>query len=508
MFWRALIFLFLASTWAFEIKLPPRPNNALGGIAFANSITNLDRSARESEIVKQFEDGNVPNFWRKFVKVTYEGREYWVAPDYFAIGSDEDYFLTPLSPMTARIIGERINCTLPFPQLVDAIYANARVKLTPSPIPPTAQMTNVAVFLQHNEIVRKERAEISEPLGALVAGHKKDVVPAGVPGKVVIYGWHKSDGKPIQPLYLGHTENWVDYSHGVRFVHADDELYFEPGVRVVFDEAKIDTNKPIRLILYALPNGNSIEETIGRKPTNTNEWRFDIQHIGAQTRWLRERVHGANVVVAYLECAQKAWPVWRRTNDPANVKIPRIVQAIRNRYANSPVKIVLTGHSGGGSFTFGYINGLEKIPDDIERIAFLDSNYAYETQGAKLADWLKASTNHFLTVLAYHDSIALLNGKTFVSENGGTWGRSLAMLADLSSHFDFEQNIDDEWRIARASNGRIHFLLKQNPTKAILHTRQVELNGFIHAMVAGTSLESKDYVYFGPRVYESFIRRN
>jgi len=255
-----------------------------------------------------------------------------------------------------------------------------------------------------------------------------------------------------------------------------------------------------------LPNGNSIEETIGRKPTNTNEWRYDIQHIGAQTRWLREHITNANVVVAYLECAQKAWPIWRRTNDATNSKIPSIVESLRGRYTNTPTKITLTGHSGGGSFTFGYINGIEKIPDYIERIAFLDSNYAYENQAGKFADWLKSSTNHFLTVLAYHDSIALLNGRTFVSENGGTWGRSHAMLKDLSEFFTFTNNHDADWQRARALDGRVRFILKENPTKAILHTRQVELNGFIHAMLTGTHLENKNYTYFGERAYERFIK--
>jgi hypothetical protein len=64
---------------------------------------------------------------------------------------------------------------------------------------------------------RKQKSSVG-----LVAGHKKDVVIAtkvfATPGKVAIYGWHKSDGKPIQPLYTGHTAAWVDYSHGIRLV--------------------------------------------------------------------------------------------------------------------------------------------------------------------------------------------------------------------------------------------------------------------------------------------------
>src|SRR6185436_3107416 len=62
------------------------------------------------------------------------------------------------------------------------------------------------------------------PLGELVAGDKKDVVITpqleGMPGHVAIYGWHRPDGKRIQPLYLGHRDSWVDYSHGVRLIQS------------------------------------------------------------------------------------------------------------------------------------------------------------------------------------------------------------------------------------------------------------------------------------------------
>ena len=46
---------------------------------------------------------------------------------------------------------------LPTTKMVDDIYANATVKLTPAPIPPSPAMTTVAVFLRHNEIVRAAR---------------------------------------------------------------------------------------------------------------------------------------------------------------------------------------------------------------------------------------------------------------------------------------------------------------------------------------------------------------
>jgi hypothetical protein len=50
------------------------------------------------------------------------------------------------------------------------------------------------------------------------------------------------------------------------------------------------------------------------------------------------------------------------------------------------------------------------------------------------------------------------------------------------------------------------FLLKENPEKKILHTVQVERNGFIESLLSGTSLEEVDYTYFGGRAYSRFIR--
>ena len=38
---------------------------------------------------------------------------------------------------------------------------------------------------------------------------------------MAIYGWHKLDGKPIQPLTIVHKETYVDYSHGVRLVRSE-----------------------------------------------------------------------------------------------------------------------------------------------------------------------------------------------------------------------------------------------------------------------------------------------
>jgi hypothetical protein len=209
-----------------SLNLPARPATAPGGTAFARSIAELSRIEREARVAAEFKSGNVPLFLRTLLPVTVEvGKNratYFVAPDYVAIGSDDDYFLTPLSPGTAQKIADMAGCSLPTPKMVNDIYSAATVNLTPEPIPPSRAMTTVPVFLRHNQMVRMQRKDRGKPLGALVAGHKKDVVIANAlfakEGRVAIYGWHKPDGKPIQPLYTGHTDNWVDYSHGIRLV--------------------------------------------------------------------------------------------------------------------------------------------------------------------------------------------------------------------------------------------------------------------------------------------------
>lgn len=79
------------------------------------------------------------------------------------------------------------------------------------------------------------------------------------------------------------------------------------------------------------------------------------------------------------------------------------------------------------------------------------------------------------------------------------------MLHDLGGTFPFSDLTNGTLRIHTALNGRIQFLLKENPDRKILHTVQVERNGFIHAMLAGTPLEGKGYEYLGPRAYTNWI---
>jgi hypothetical protein len=49
-------------------------------------------------------------------------------------------------------------------------------------------------------------------------------------------------------------------------------------------------------------------------------------------------------------------------------------------------------------------------------------------------------------------------------------------------------------------------LLKENPDHKILHTVQVERNGFIEALLSGTVHEGRGYEYLGERAYTNWIQ--
>jgi len=583
-----ILICFAGSILAQELPLPARPTNAPDGDAFVQKITGLDLATRDRLIAGEFLAGNAPDFLRKFCPVNVtnvaDGKTniatFFAAPDYLVIGSDENYFFAPVSPATAQQIADQLDCTLPTRKMVDAIYAAAAVKLAPSPIPPSAAMTTVPIFAQHNATVRAQRMALTNeyPLGALTAGHKKDVVIsarlASVTNKVAIYGWQRTNGVAIQPLYLGHVVWWVDYSQCIRLVSrtmlvngqkrsitevlADPELSGLLSDEGVITNARYPTNlvtpapvtekinlpwpenfavtanygewareiklpedvrivinapsrenfspeKPVMLVFYALPNGNTIEQTGGKKLQAGDDWHYDIQHIAAQTRWLRNVVTNKTVVVAYLEAGGKSWPAWRKSH--GDEKIPEILEGVSGIFSSNHVEVVFAGHSGGGSLIFGWLNTSEKIPDDVNRIAFLDSDYAYDPKlhADKLKNWLAASPEHHLCVLAYQDYLALLNGKTFVSENGGTWGRSHAMLNDLKTQFVFTSTTNGSLQKYSSTNGQIEFLLLENPEKKIFHTVQVERNGFIQAILSGTADAGKGYEYFGERAYTNWI---
>lgn len=560
-----IVLLLLASVgcaWAWEPKLPPRPANAPSGTELARRLAELPIVEREDAVVAEVARGNVPSWWRRFAEVAVGPAMLHVAPDYLVIGSDEDFLRMPLSPTAAQAIADQLECTLPTTKMVDVIFRAAPLKIEPTPLPPGPEMTTVAQFARHNELVEASRrvARGQHPDGVLVAGHKKDVVLspqlAEMPDRVAIYGWQRSDGVPIQPLFLRHTRSWVDYSHGVRLVARDVgwgsgvrqiqelmrddrwwtlfsnegpfgpicygaikprvpefpgetwEARFSPwGMRAVINRPVATVpGEPVQLVIYAVPAGNTIEQTLGRRLRADDDWHFDIQHIAAQTRWLRAHGH-PNLVLAVVEPLGRSWVAWTREMPHPGAKFGAVIDELRRVVPGA--RLTLASHSAGGSAIFSLIEECESVPNDIERIALLDSNYRYDSSrnhAAKLAAWLRGAADRALFVAAYEDFRAKLDGHAFVSEAGGTWGRSRAMLSDLAGALGgfTRRNEQGPLEDHRSEDGRAIFVLRRNPEAVIWHTRLVELNGFIHALLAGTRDEGRDYRYLGERVYAEF----
>ncbi|MCC7383383.1 MAG: peptidoglycan-binding protein [Deltaproteobacteria bacterium] len=212
-------------------SLPPRGAGAPTGSEFLARTRGLSRADREQAILREIESGNIPDFLRQTreVEVSAVGRDgrrhtgtIRVAPDYLAIGSNEDFVRIPMSPETAQRIADLTGTQLPTRRMVDEIYRQAEVQLRPQPLPAGPQMMSNDYYQRHQDRVERQRLDRGAELGALVAGNKKDIVATNAldrrPDRVAIYGWHQGDGRPIQPLSTVHERSYADYSHGARLI--------------------------------------------------------------------------------------------------------------------------------------------------------------------------------------------------------------------------------------------------------------------------------------------------
>ena len=197
---------------------------------FRNQAEKLSRDSYDSLVYKMFESGCTPKFMDEWKRIDCQITDstgkvihasYFVKPDFLCVGTDESFVRVPMQPKTAQRIANRLGAFLSTPKISDDIYRVADVKLEPEPL--TENRDASVTFFHHNDLIEKQRAGRS----GLIAGHKKDVVLSpkitqdGRPDREALYGWHKTDGTPIQPVYAGHIDWYVDYSHGFRLVRRD-----------------------------------------------------------------------------------------------------------------------------------------------------------------------------------------------------------------------------------------------------------------------------------------------
>ena len=262
-------------------KIPLRPFFAMSGSDFARDVSGIDKSQREQAILTQLTRGNIPDFLRKLKPVYLsdilaDGKAItatiFVMPDYLAIGSDRDFLRIPMALSTAIQVANRFGFILPTKKMVDAIFQQSAFHFTPKPMLAGPQMRSTAYYLEHNRKINRQRLSLGCPLGALVSGHKKDVVLtnrlARNRDKIAIYGWHNLSGTPIQPLTTVHGARYVDYSHGIRLVSRIalldgkplpiDEILQDPKLaKLLSDEGAIRVVRQFVTLRQQLPVGSA-----------------------------------------------------------------------------------------------------------------------------------------------------------------------------------------------------------------------------------------------------------
>jgi len=231
--------------------LIPERGNAISGSGFIVKHMETSISTREQDILHEFMNGNVPEFLRDLAPVTVtKGKDqltYLVMTDYLSIGSNEDYVRMPMDPMTAQVIADKYDCTLPTCKMVYQIWQQSINKLEPLPWGPpyNEDMIKTHRIGTHNSRINAKLVD-KDPF-ELTSGHKKDVVltsklsPNNPAQRVAIYGWIKLSGKPIQPLNIkDHEITYKDYSHGVRLIANDVVLNGKPmRIKDIFSDPKL-----------------------------------------------------------------------------------------------------------------------------------------------------------------------------------------------------------------------------------------------------------------------------
>ncbi len=324
---------------------------------------------------------------------------------------------------------------------------------------------------------------------------------------------------------------WLVLAAGISFLHAvalpdfeqNDIMKEQTRSFIWGGDVNVHINAPGKdslkqdkktiIVFYACPAENTIEWTIGKEMEEEDDWHYDIQHIGAQTRFLRNTLKDKNVITIYIQPTDNAWQLYdnNHPNDYIDL-IQSMTNSILAPFSEFDYKVTLNSHSAGGSWVFRYILGVKEIPQWINRFGFLDSNYNYKYDAAHydslFQQFLLERDSTYLCLIAYNDNIALLDGAPFVTPEGGTWWNARYMKSRLDPFFTFIDSHDVDFQRHIASDKRFEILLKENSARAILHTIQVYRNGFIHSMLSGTEYENVGYSYYGAPAYLEYIQGN
>ena len=205
----------------------------VSGTEFLLFTSTMTVAQREDYIMLQLSQGNIPetvfDSWvniSSFDDATGLSITFQVLPDYLAIGHKSDFVRVPCAAFTAQKLADLYNASVPTTMMVDLIWNASTAKIEPQTMNPGDYMCSNAYIERENQLIEEQLSAIDAPNVEdgvrFVGGDKKDTVLtnqyADHPNSVAEYGWHQLNGEPIQPLYLGHSCDWADYSMGIRLV--------------------------------------------------------------------------------------------------------------------------------------------------------------------------------------------------------------------------------------------------------------------------------------------------
>jgi len=205
-------------------------------VLVGSSIKGSTSSSPSSPAMKEIEN-EVYARVKDASRITIPSRESWVKVQH---GNETwlvaPYYIAPVGIGEAARIAKQNGLDLPSPQLVDAIWKAADLKLEPHPRgqydkPPSdftgKTMNSPETHIAQLAYIQKQIEDSGNPNFKLLAGTHKDVVMGKTPDgqlKLGIYGWHHLNGKVIQGFMWGHASgstpetDWKDYSQGLRVV--------------------------------------------------------------------------------------------------------------------------------------------------------------------------------------------------------------------------------------------------------------------------------------------------
>lgn len=308
------------------------------------------------------------------------------------------------------------------------------------------------------------------------------------------------------------AETWPGYVESSNSGEQVREIQFAEAARAIVvapSADNFDSKKPTVLIVFATPNGNTAEQTLGCKLQEGLDWHFDIQHVAAQWRLFQQHETERNTILACVQAKNLSWPTWKGEREHGPAYIRQIIDALADSVPGNEVSVILTGHSGGGSFIFGFIDGATEIPAYVERIAFLDANYGFEANlhGEKLLRWINGGDDRQFYVLAYDDREIMFDGKKVVGPTGGTFRATNRMLDFLKQQAKVDEAKSGEFTKYTALNDQLVALVHPNPKNIILHTRLVgEMNGLVDALTWGTASHGRYSKLASTRAYSDFVQ--